>query len=101
MIDKDDLKRKYEQLPEDLQGILFSNNIAEQIQEIGKKFSLHTDQVGSLYDLVNLVLSGVIYIKDFVKKLSSSLEVSEVQARMIAQEINNQIFSKVLSFFLL
>ncbi len=82
-------------LPQEVSGTLSSEQVAQAAERIGRKYSLHVDKIGLLMDKTRAVLSGEIYVRDFISQLQQSLGVSEAQARMIADDTNVEIFSKV------
>lgn len=89
------LKEKYNNLPDDLKEAIFSANSAETIQEIGKKYSLSIEKMGQLADETGLVMLGITHPRDFVPNLSKRLGVDSGTARKIAEDVNEQIFKKV------
>lgn len=86
---------EYKKLPEDLKKAIFSVEMTEAIKRIGEKYQLHIDKIGALGNETGMVMLGVTRPKDFVSNLSARLGVSNDTARNIAEEINQQIFSKV------
>ncbi len=89
------LKDLYKKIPEDLKEAIFNVDSAEMIEKTGGKYNLNIDKIGELADEIGLVMLGVTKPKDFVSNLSQRLGVSNDTARNIAEEINQQIFSKV------
>lgn len=85
----------YKNLPEDLKGAIFNVEMTKAVDAIGKKYNLYVDRIGILGNETGMVMLGVTKPKDFVSNLSARLGVSNDMARSIAEEINQQIFSKV------
>ncbi len=89
------LKEKYQALPEDLKDAIFSVDSANIIQSVGKKYNLTIDKIGELADETGLVMLGLTHPKDFIPNLSQRLAVDRETARKIAEGVNAQIFAKV------
>ncbi|MFH1979085.1 MAG: hypothetical protein ABII97_01725 [Patescibacteria group bacterium] len=85
----------YKKLPEDVQEAYFSANTSEVLQTIGKRNGLNIERTGQLADEVGLFMLGIIGPKDFVRKIADKLGAEKESAQKIAQEINEQIFSKI------
>ncbi len=82
-------------LPEDVKDAIFSVNTAKIINEIGKKYGLHIDQMGDLGTATGDILLGITRPTDFVDNLQTKLKIERVRASEVAAEINEKIFSKV------
>lgn len=89
------LKTKYQSLPQDLRDAILSVDSAEIIQDVGKKYGLAIDKVGELADETGMVMLGVTHPKEFIPNLSRRLGVDKNTARRIAEVINSRIFAKV------
>lgn len=89
------LREKYENLPEDLKNAIFSVESSDAIQKISKNYGLMIDQMGELASETGLVMLGFTHPKDYIKNLSGRLGVDIETAKKIAQEINVEIFSKI------
>lgn len=87
-----DSKIKYHSLPEDIRAALESSDIDDAIEATGKAHSLHIDQTGVLYGLVNAVLTGQVQPSQFVSLLEKELAVTKDQAIGIAKEVNQKVF---------
>lgn len=92
---QDQLIESYKKLPEDVKEAMFAVESADKIQTIGKKHKLHIDQVGELGTQTGLVMLGVLPPKDFVKAITDKLNVNQDLARLIAADINTEIFTPI------
>lgn len=92
---KEELKKIYSTLPEDLKNAMFSVETSDIIQSISKKHNLHIDQMGELAAETGLVLLGLTRPENYIKNLGNRLNIDLKQAREIAMEVNIEIFSKV------
>lgn len=88
-------RERYEKLPSDLREAIFSEENADKIQEISKKYSLYVDKMGELAEESGLVMLGFTHPKDFIKNLSERLGVDAEKAKEIAKDVNEQIFGPV------
>lgn len=98
ILDQDDLMDRFESLPKALREAIVSVETADSIQAIGEKYKLHIDQIGSLGNETGLVMLGFTRPYLFPAKLAQSLKVPREQASLIAQDINEQIFTKIRDF---
>lgn len=88
------LKEKYNSIPEDLRDALFSTENADIIQKIGEKYNLTAGKIADLADETGLVMLGFTPVKDFISNLAKRLEIGIDIAGKIGQDINEQIFGK-------
>lgn len=65
--------------------------IFDKIEAIGKKHSLHLDQVGVLDAETRALIVGVTPRENFSKELVENLDISFGKAEAIVQDINNEI----------
>src|SRR3989338_6990227 len=90
------IAQMYDNLPEDLKDSIFSVDTTSVINEIGRKYGLAIDKIGDLANETGMVMLGVTHPNEFIGNLTERLEVDKEKARAIAQEINEQVFKKVL-----
>ncbi len=86
---------KYEKIPKDLQDAILDAGTSDIIGAITKKYGLNLEQAGNLADEVGLLMLGETNPRDFTANLIKRLETDPEMTKKIAQEINEQIFSKV------
>ena len=67
----------------------------EIVEKIGRENQLNIEQIGDLANETGMVMLGVTHPNEFIGNLADRLEVDKEKARVIAQEINEQIFKKV------
>jgi len=82
-------------LPKDVQDAIMSMDNAKIIEAVGKKNGLNLEQISVLAEEVGALMGGHAHPKDFIKNIREGLSVSDDLARAVAQEVNQQIFSKV------
>ncbi|GEM_PF-2574650 len=91
------LEEKFKQLPEEIQEVLTSIEVANNIKSIADKNGLLLEQTSVLSDLVSYILLGLVHSNEFVKILSRQAKIKEVVAKEIADEINVEVFGKIRS----
>lgn len=91
----DEIQNKFDSLPEELQEAITSSDVNDALEDIAKQNGLQLDQLGELVDLVGLIILGLVPSSDFIREFSREAEVSEKQARRIAEDVNGQIFAKL------
>ena len=95
-ISQEQLKEKYNKLPEDVKSAIFSVGVEKILTEIGEKYALHVDKIGELMEEVDLVMLGITNPKNFIRNLYSRFDVADKeQVRHIAHEVNERVFQKI------
>mgnify|MGYP001602142788 CR=1 FL=1 len=89
------IAQRYDDLPEDLKDAIFSVDTTSLVNMVGKKHGLAIDKIGDLANETGMVMLGVTHPNEFIANLADRLEVDKEKARIIAQEINEQIFKPV------
>jgi hypothetical protein len=83
-------------LPADLQAALGSVDLMNELSIIVKEQRLHVDQAGTLADIVELTLSGLLRTREFISTLKEALpELSTNTVLGVAEQVSKRIFSKV------
>jgi len=95
-------KEKYKQAPEKIKEIVLSPDINEILSEIENTYDIAEEKRGHEFidKEVDGVLLGIKHPKDFVVGLENTLGVSEEDARKIAKEVNEKIFSPVKDYLI-
>ena len=89
---KEKLQEIYEILPEDLKQALFSQDIADTINDIGIENNLTEKQIYKLIEYVGYVFLGLLSPNDFEKKIKEKLFIAEESARQINWQIVGAVF---------
>lgn len=79
-------------------SFLFSDEIIALFEGISKKYSLIEDQSRNLSDESGLVILGLTKPNEFVPNLVERTKLAQDVVMKIAQDVNNQIFSKKDSY---
>jgi hypothetical protein len=82
-------------LPQEVRDVVLSNDTTEHLWKIGEKHSLHIDKVGIMHDIAMDTMMGIIATKNFVKELQDSLEISALDASVLARDIDENIFRPI------
>ena len=95
-LSQEQLKEKYNTLPDDVKNAIFSAGVEKALTEIGEKNNLHIDKVGELMEEVDLVMLGITNPKDFIRNLYTRLGTEDKEkVRQVAHEVNEQVFQKI------
>lgn len=86
-----DLKERYDKLPELIKNILYSEDLDDMITDVGERQRLHVDQMGILDEYIHLMLLGVKSREDFVNDFSRSANVPKEKAQEVAKAVNGLI----------
>jgi hypothetical protein len=89
------IREKYNNLPEDLKKAIFGVETAGILKIIGEKYQLYLDKIGVLGNETGLVMLGITHPNNFISNLAERLKIDKETARKIGEEVNNQIFAKV------
>src|SRR3989344_3825390 len=92
---EEQIAQMYDNLPEDLNEAVFSVDMSEVVEKIGRGHQLSIDKIGDLANETGMVMLGVTHPNEFIGNLADRLEVDKEKARAIGGEINEQIFKKV------
>lgn len=92
---EEQISQMYDNLPEDLKEAVFSVDMNDVVEKIGRGHQLNIDKIGDLANETGMVMLGVTHPNEFIGNLTDRLEVDKEKARAIGGEINEQIFKKV------
>mgnify|MGYP001617430965 CR=1 FL=1 len=92
---EEQIAQMYDNLPEDLKDAIFGLEMNEIVERIGRENQLNIEQIGELANETGMVMLGVTHPNEFIANLAERLEADKEKARIIAQEINEQIFKPV------
>ena len=88
------IREIYIKLPQDLKDAILGVDSTDIMRKIGEKHKLAIDKIGKMVGEAGYVMLGVTHPNEFIANLAERLEVDKEKARIIAQEINEQIFKK-------
>lgn len=88
-------QENFQKLPTDIKTAIYSVETSQVIEQIADKHHLLIDKMGVLAEETGLVMLGATHPKDFIRNLSDKLGVDRETARKVADDVNQQIFSKV------
>lgn len=89
------LKEKFDSLPNDIRQALLSEDPGLIIQLIGQDAGITPEQALDIEDEVTAVLMGTSHPKDFIANIQSKIDVDQEKARAIAEKVNEEIFQPV------
>ncbi len=91
----EEIQKKFDSLPEEIKALLYSPEMMDVIKKVGEKHQLHIDQLDLLENDTAQVMLGFIQTKDYPVALMDSLNVTQIKADMIAQDMNDMLFVKI------
>jgi len=90
-----EVQDKFDNLPKDLKGAIFSVETGKNVADIGGEYKLTIDKIGILGNEASLVMLGLTHPNDFVSNLAKRLDIDKAKAEEIASDVNERIFKKV------
>lgn len=80
---------------ENIEKLIDSGIVFDEIVKIGEKYNLHIDQVGDLSLSTRQLALGTEKKEDFLKNIMERLEIEEELAQKLTDEINQNIFLRI------
>lgn len=87
--------KRYEMMPEQLQGVFDGAETADVISQVAAVNNLSGEQLETVTCLTGDVLAGFVNYSDFTKKLTDEFKFNAIVAQDIFKEIDRQIFLPV------
>ncbi len=91
----EDIKNKFEKLPEDLKWAIMSAKIDEKVVAIGQNFGLNIRQMGQLSLEIHAVMLGYTHPDDFENSILKSLNLGEEKTKLLANSVYEKIIKDV------
>lgn len=91
----EELKKKFDELPEDLRWAIISAEVDKNIMELGSEHHLTIGQMGQLSLEVHMAMFGITPLQNFADSVQKSLNLPAEQTNEIVNYINDRIISKV------
>ncbi len=91
----EEIKARFESLPEDMQAAVTSDSVIEHIKQIAEKYSLRIDKTDRLIQEVALIMLGFQKGNEFVQNLQRQLEVTRETAESIAVDVDSKVFDSI------
>ena len=92
---KEELRKLYEKLPQELKTILFSEETAEVIGNACTQYGIEDERVSQVAGLVGNVLTGFLLPSEFEEALKQNVKLPKVLIKPIAREISRFVFYPV------
>lgn len=90
----EDIKNKFEKLPEDLKWAIIGAKIDEKLMQIGSAQGLNIRQIGQLSLETHAVMMGFVHPDQFASSIKASLGLDEERVRLITASVNERIIKK-------
>lgn len=91
----EDIKNKFEKLPEDLKWAIMGANIDEKLMQIGNTHGLNIRQIGQLSLETHAVMLGFMHPDAFEGSIKASLGLPDEKTKFIAMSVNENIIKNV------
>ncbi len=91
----EEIKKKFESLPENLKWAIMGANVDDNIIEIGQKQGLNVEQLGQLSLETHMEMFGFTPIDKFEESVKNSLKLSAEKTKKLIEAINEKILKKI------
>lgn len=85
-----------QKLPKEIKDFVFDKTWHERTEEVAKKYALTPEQTEALLDATVLVLIGLEKPGDFLKNIIADLNISELLAEQIIEDLESRVFDLAL-----
>lgn len=82
-------------LPAEIKDMVAASATTEHLWKIGQKHSLHIDKIGVMTDIAFDVMMGIVASKNFAKELQNELQISALDASVLARDIDENVFKPI------
>ncbi len=86
------IKERFDALPKMIQEAILSSGYENSLIEIGKKYQLNVEQMGTLELETTLTMMGITATKDFEVELTRELKFDKIKGAQIVTDINEKVF---------
>lgn len=86
---------RLKEAPDKVKQLVGSEELAEVLATITKKYQLHLDQAGVIGDEINFVILGLARADQFTQNILNQANLSTEKTNEIAKEVNDKIFLKL------
>ena len=95
-MDKKELFKLYDKLPEELQDLMSSKEMGDSLEDICTKYDI-LSYLYEINDYVGNVLLGLLPPNEFEETIQKELKMEKEKAKKITREINRFVFYPVKS----
>jgi hypothetical protein len=92
---KEEINKIYEELPDNLKDVLFSEETSKNIYNSCKENDLTEEKMKEVSTLVGEIILGITSVNDLEKNIVRDLEISIDKAKSISGEISRFVLSPV------
>ena len=92
---KKKIEERFKEIPEVLASAIKASNWESIVFDIGRRHSLHVDDIGDIQNELILVLTGIVHPDEFRRIVIEEIGVPEDKADVIIDELNTQINQKI------
>lgn len=91
----EDIKNKFDKLPEDLKWAIMGAKIDEKLMQIGSTHGLNIRQIGQLSLETHAVMMGFLHPDQFASSIKASLGLDDEKVKLITLSVNEKIIKGV------
>lgn len=95
---QEEILEKYNELSQGMKDIVSSDEVMQDLREIGRESGLRIDKVDALIEEAGFVMLGLRKTSDFIPALAKKVGMKESELNGLAESIDNKVFSKVRLF---
>lgn len=95
IITAEEIRKKFESLPEDLQWAIMGANVDDNVINIGQTEKLNVEQMDILALEIHKVMLGFTHPDKFEETLKSSLKFDDGKTRSIVNAVNEKILKGI------
>ena len=85
----------FEELPNDIQNVLYSDETIVFLKQTEKKYRLEREQTRGLSAEIGMLMLGISSPQHFISNIQKRMGISEETAKAIASEVNEKIFRPI------
>jgi len=94
MQSKEDLQKRYNNLPQELKEVLFDKDTTKNVYKAGEQEGLDTASIKSLSKICAKIFLGVFPLKNLEEEIKNKLDINDNTAKKIKESLNSKVFLK-------
>jgi len=89
------IKERFAELPQEVKDVISASDLKDKMRAVGDKYNLLLDKQGDLQRLILTVMLGFMPSSEFVPSIMKELNVNSAEAKLIANDVSEQIFAPI------
>jgi hypothetical protein len=91
----EELKKRYESLPDDIRQAISSTDVASKLQAIAENYKLMLDKADELAEETSFVMLGITHPDNYFNAVKNRIGTDDETTKKIVNDVNEQIFVQV------